>query len=74
MAWECAVCNKREGDKVRIEAVCHHCGKPLCADDRVLVLDLDFSGEDGPLSRNAFHCAECSRRYHAGLPEIARQI
>ena len=53
MAWECAVCRKKEDpsgkDSVKIDAVCHHCGKPLCNDSRhrIVIVDPDFSLSDG---------------------------
>jgi hypothetical protein len=67
MAWECAECNvpERSEDPVtKIEVVCHHCGKPLCRQDRIQVLDDAFSDEPGPVSRDAFHCRECRRAHH----------
>jgi hypothetical protein len=109
MAWECAECNIRESpkSKIKVDTVCHHCGKPLCREDRILVKDDDaFSinvsqhdappdhgaeseGEaddyepelndefemglgggmvadaGGPMTRDAYHCKDCKKKYHA---------
>lgn len=69
--WECAECNSRETDSgtVRINAVCHHCGKPLCQKDRTQIIDNAFSSEHGPAGRSAFHCRPCRRLHH---PPLAR--
>ncbi|MEV0675519.1 hypothetical protein AB0I60_03245 [Actinosynnema sp. NPDC050436] len=62
MAWECAECHTREGaDEVFVDAVCHHCGKPLCHHDRVSVVDDAFGEEDRQV---AVHCKECKQRHH----------
>jgi hypothetical protein len=71
--WTCAVCNKHEdGHKVRIEAVCHHCGRPLCHDDRERLSDDAFSDLPGPTARDAFHCKECRLRHHGRIGDMAR--
>jgi hypothetical protein len=67
MSWECAECNTREGRKdrnTRIDAVCHHCGKPLCRGDRVEIADYAFAGAAGKLGQVAVHCWPCKRKYH----------
>ena len=71
MAWECAECNIREGapaeyGQVVIEAVCHHCGKPLCRQDRVHVVDDEFGAP-------AFHCRECRQRHHSRAVRVDGQ-
>jgi hypothetical protein len=60
MTWECSECHRPEGKGVRIDAVCHHCGKPLCLDDRVLISDNVFS----ELGAEAVHCRSCKNEYH----------
>lgn len=69
MAWECAECN---ADK--IEVVCHHCGKPLCGRDRILLEDDAFSDREGPVSSRAFHCGDCKQKHHptATIISLAR--
>lgn len=64
MSWECAECNRREDRDTRIDAVCHHCGKPLCRGDRVEIADYAFSGVAGKLGQVAVHCRACKRKYH----------
>ncbi len=39
MSWECGECNAREDRHTRIDAVCHHCGKPLCREDQIWIAD-----------------------------------
>ena len=68
MAWECAECGHREDRHVRVDAVCHHCGKLLCRDDRVEIADLAFAGTPGPIPRTAIHCRRCKQRHH--VPDI----
>jgi hypothetical protein len=64
MAWECAECHARESRGNRIDAVCHHCGKLLCRDDRVLIADLAFAGSRGGTDQVAVHCRPCKEQYH----------
>ena len=63
MAWECAECgvNQRQS---QIDGVCHHCGKPLCRDDQVLIPDDAFSTSSGEASQAAVHCRACRREHH----------
>ncbi len=62
MGLECANCGSNE----TINAVCHHCGKPLCEDQkncRFEIQDEAFRGtEISPLY--AFHCRECLETFH----------
>ena len=46
--------------------VCHHCGKPICAEHAWEVTrDEAFAGTASePVS--AVHCAECRAKYHRG--------
>jgi len=75
MAWECSDCNAREDDEVAVDAVCHHCGKPLCREHQVVVLlDDAFApvGLKDPVLQNLFpvHCDSCGRAHHGqGLPK-----
>lgn len=67
MTWECAECHAtedRDDKQTRIDAVCHHCGKPLCRDDRLLVPDRAFAPTPGEVGAEAVHCRSCKRRYH----------
>ncbi len=72
MSWECAECNAREGQQTRIDAVCHHCGKPLCRGDRVEIADLDFASTPGQTGQVAVHCRPCKRLYHAADVSLGR--
>lgn len=72
MGWECSDCNIREDEKegVFVDAVCHHCGKPLCRAHQVTVgTDEAFApgGSDDPVpaDRSAVHCESCRRTQHA---------
>jgi hypothetical protein len=68
MPWECGDCSKVEDRKNPINEICHHCGKPLCKDDRVVVAHDDaFRGGAGSQDRSAVHCRECWRLHHPGL-------
>ena len=68
MAWECAECGEIEKPpKVLIDAVCHHCGKPLCRkcrDRNNTITDPAFA-QTGNRSRTAYHCVACRRQYHS---------
>lgn len=63
MAWECAECNVDDRLK-RIVGVCHHCGKPLCLNDRILIADDAFASFPGEADRVAVHCRICRGRHH----------
>lgn len=69
MVWECAECNVKESADRKIDAVCHHCGKPLCRDDRIEIADNAFSnvGSAGP---TAIHCRACRRKHHASAVRL----
>ncbi|MFJ1762957.1 hypothetical protein ACIOD2_21780 [Amycolatopsis sp. NPDC088138] len=81
MAWECSDCNAREDEKekVVVDAVCHHCGKPLCRDHQVIVGQDEAFAPAAPeepalRDRSAVHCESCRRTHHSratlleGLP------
>ena len=63
MNWECAECNVQDR-KSRIDGICHHCGKPLCRDDQVLIADDAFASLSGEASWEAVHCRACWRQHH----------
>jgi hypothetical protein len=64
MSWHCAECHAPEDSVNRVDAVCHHCGKPLCRQDQVLIPDEAFAPASGPSDRNAVHCRPCHRQFH----------
>jgi hypothetical protein len=65
MTWECAECQSAEGQRSLIDAVCHHCGKLLCRQDRVLIADAAFDPSGGEAAdQTAVHCRACSRQHH----------
>ncbi|MBB5851102.1 hypothetical protein ACFQ05_37400 [Amycolatopsis umgeniensis] len=71
MVWKCGDCNTREGEEeVVIDAVCHHCGKPLCGrHQKVVETDEGFAEprSDAPVSviRSAVHCETCVQAHHS---------
>jgi Pyruvate/2-oxoacid:ferredoxin oxidoreductase delta subunit len=64
MTWECSECTDREGRKVRVDSVCHHCGKPLCRTCRLFLPDYAFSAFEDGSSVWAYHCRDCQMRFH----------
>ena len=75
MNWECAECHARETRQNRIDAVCHHCGRLLCRQDRKLIADVAFDPAGAEGNETAVHCRSCLRRHHTpidipiGLPD-----
>ncbi len=67
VGWECIECNAEE-PPTPIDAVCHHCGKPLCRKDQIVIADDAFATFLGEAGR-AVHCRACRRRHHR-LPGI----
>jgi hypothetical protein len=65
MSWECAECRQKENEHIKINTVCHHCGKPLCENDRIEILDDAFDNSNGAVSNRAFHCRSCIKLYHS---------
>lgn len=63
MTWECAECHVPEGEGVRIDTVCHHCGKPLCLEDRKIRADPAFMSP-ADVNPKAVHCHSCWSEYH----------
>lgn len=62
MIWECGNCGQSESRQLIVNAVCHHCGAPLCREDQYVLVDSAFSG---PLAdRRAVHCRSCRDEYH----------
>ena len=71
MPLQCAVCGVLDGkDGQVLDAVCHHCGKPLCANHRILILDEQFANRGVPVPRNAYHCSSCRQAYHPRSPVV----
>ena len=65
MSWECGECGAVEGkNETKVEAICHHCAKPLCEKHRRLITDKIFSSYDGPFGNKAYHCDDCIKIYH----------
>jgi hypothetical protein len=71
VTWECVECNVEDRQN-RIDGVCHHCGKPLCRNDQVLIPDDAFSTFSGEASQVAVHCRACRRRYHPGSVSLGK--
>jgi len=61
MALMCAICNNNTA-----EVVCHHCGKPLCKDERCRFRLKNDDAFSTPTT--TFHCRECLKKYH---PQIS---
>ncbi|ALG08421.1 hypothetical protein [Kibdelosporangium phytohabitans] len=78
MSWKCGECNARENkdEDVVVDAVCHHCGKPLCRkDQRTVAVDEAFADTefDTGGSREAVHCDTCRKTYHPRTTTAVRQ-
>jgi hypothetical protein len=71
MAWECAECHVREDASNKIDAVCHHCGKLLCYEDRRLTADAAFASTSGDSGQVAVHCQACLDQYHVRTISIS---
>jgi uncharacterized protein with PIN domain len=65
MSWECAECHTSEEQGADISVVCHHCGKPLCRHDRVIIPDVVFAASVREAGAEAVHCRSCRREYHS---------
>lgn len=72
MTWECAECNAQDR-KNPIDGVCHHCGKPLCRKDQVLILDDAFAALSGDARQEAVHCRGCRRQYHPVAVSLVKE-
>lgn len=83
MAWGCAECGKKENEEwrdqlgqawpVKFDAVCHHCGSPLCQEHRVVIVDDAFSPGQPTAVRTpakSVHCKACKGREHPRAPEL----
>jgi hypothetical protein len=62
--WECGDCSQPETRTRRVDAVCHHCGIPLCREHQRRLLDPAFSGALIGKGLWAVHCADCRTRHH----------
>ena len=64
--WTCGECNAVEGrriegtdEEVRVDAVCHHCGRLLCATHQRERIDEVF-GQGGRAGQvESVHCVDC---------------
>lgn len=63
MVWRCAECGEPEADKAFV--ACHHCGKPLCNDDRQATGNDVFREIGNSVGVIAYHCLDCYREHHA---------
>ncbi len=72
MTWECVECNVEDRQN-RIDGVCHHCGKPLCRHDQVLIADDAFTASSDGASRVAVHCRACRKRHHPAAIPLRRE-
>jgi hypothetical protein len=72
VTWECVECNVEDRES-RIDGVCHHCGKPLCRNDRVLIADDAFATFSGGASQVAVHCRSCKGEHHPAAVPLGRQ-
>lgn len=89
MSWSCGACRRVHKDpavdddeRILVDAVCHHCGKPLCTwepdeDDseggpcQNWIFDDAFTAEgDEPVA--ACHCRDCLGAQHPTARTIAR--
>lgn len=66
MSFRCEHCSKTE-PTIKVVAVCHHCGKPLCKDDAIGLHDPAFATEVGEAAPIAVHCRPCRERYHSRI-------
>lgn len=93
MTWTCGECGRADGQKetgtggdfeVAVNALCHHCGKPLCNLDRdvgscqLWIPDDAFCADGKPLPP-ACHCRDCARTHHPGATaesprDVARDL
>jgi hypothetical protein len=71
VTWECAECNAQDR-KAKVLGVCHHCGKPLCRDDQVLIPDGAFAPSAGEASQVAVHCRACQRQHHRRTVRVGK--
>ena len=63
-SWVCGECSRPEGDRLKINAVCHHCGTLLCSRHRIDLPDGAFRRSTMSLPRSAAHCHKCAEAYH----------
>jgi hypothetical protein len=63
--WECGDCSQPESPELKVQWVCHHCGKLLCASHRHDVWDPAFGAGTSRIGF-AVHCQACRDTYHPG--------
>ncbi len=66
MSFRCEECRKTEPE-IKVVAVCHHCGKPLCGDDAIGLRDPAFAAKAGQSPPAAAHCPPCREQYHSRI-------
>jgi len=67
MPWKCGECGGVERDELKVEVLCHHCGKPLCLKHGILIRDdvfVTWETHHGDAFESANHCEECKKFYH----------
>jgi len=81
VTWICVDCNTPETrdpstgrsmseDEVVVDAVCHHCGRPICLKNRYLIADEVFPAPLGTEPTRTYHCKECYQRHHDRVPVV----
>jgi hypothetical protein len=65
--WKCGQCDEVEGrqfpdsdEVVKVDVVCHHCGKPLCQRHRRLRIDEGFSRKRWRRRERRPHSVHCT--------------
>lgn len=61
----CGICQREKG----VDALCHHCSKPLCAEHRILWPDNAFDGNPG-----AIHCLDCLLKHHLRMGPLLNPL
>jgi hypothetical protein len=64
--WKCGHCGEVDGREfpesdeiVKVDVVCHHCGKPLCQRHQRLRIDEGFSRRRRERRPQSVHCIAC---------------
>ena len=66
MTWRCAECGRSESKKIKVDGVCHHCGKTLCRVHQRAHRDHAFHG----LLVEALHCRPCLKEHHGSSASL----